>query len=78
MALFQVNVDLQRTAAISNNLITTVASFLKWNPEPHQVRLPVLTEIAFVRYCFLNAIFQGLFKSNFLKAGFQKRLYLAV
>ena len=36
---FQVNVELQQIAAISNHLIPTVASFLKWAPEPKQVGL---------------------------------------
>jgi len=34
--LIEVNADLQRVAAISNHLITTMASFLRWEPEPQQ------------------------------------------
>ena len=30
----QVSADLQRVAAISNHLISTMASFLRWEPEP--------------------------------------------
>ena len=33
----KVNIELQQIAAISNHLIPTVASFLKWAPDPHQV-----------------------------------------
>ena len=32
--LIEVNADLQRTAAISNHLMNTVAGFLRWEPEP--------------------------------------------
>jgi len=32
--LIEVSADLQRVAAISNHLITTMASFLRWEPEP--------------------------------------------
>ena len=31
--MFQVNADLQRTAAISNHLITTMSSFLRYDPD---------------------------------------------
>jgi len=34
--LIEVNADLQRVAAISNHLISTMSSFLKWEPEPQQ------------------------------------------
>ena len=33
----QVSADLQRVAAISNHLISTMASYLRWEPEPPQV-----------------------------------------
>lgn len=46
--LIEVNVELQRTAAISNNLITTVSTFLKWSPEPHQ-KLAGLTKLQLAR-----------------------------
>jgi len=32
--LIEVNADLQRVAAISNHLISTMASYLRWEPEP--------------------------------------------
>ena len=32
--LLQVSADLQRVAAISNHLISTMASYLRWEPEP--------------------------------------------
>ena len=32
--LLQVSADLQRIAAISNHLISTMASYLRWEPEP--------------------------------------------
>jgi len=40
--LIEVSADLQRVAAISNHLISTMASFLRWEPEP-QARGPGLT-----------------------------------
>ena len=35
--MFQVNADLQRTAAISNHLITTMSSFLRYDPDLRSV-----------------------------------------
>jgi len=35
--LIEVSADLQRVAAISNHLISTMASYLRWEPEPPQV-----------------------------------------
>jgi len=34
--LIEVNVEFQQIASISNHLVTTVAAFLKWEPEPKQ------------------------------------------
>jgi len=34
--LIEINVEFQQIASISNHLITTVAAFLKWEPEPKQ------------------------------------------
>ena len=39
----QVSADLQRVAAISNHLISTMASFLRWEPEPQ-----VMTVCSFI------------------------------
>ena len=35
----QVSADLQRVAAISNHLISTMASFLRWEPEPQVMKV---------------------------------------
>lgn len=40
--LIEVSADLQRVAAISNHLISTMASYLRWEPEP-EVRAPGLS-----------------------------------
>jgi len=42
--LIEVNAELQRTAAISNHLILTVAGFLRWEPEPTS-RMSGLTKL---------------------------------
>jgi len=42
--LIEVNADLQRTAAISNHLMNTVAGFLRWEPEPTS-RMSGLTKL---------------------------------
>jgi len=46
--LIEINVELQQIAAISNHLIPTTASFLKWEPEP-QAKMSGVTKVQAAR-----------------------------